>query len=278
MPKKYIFVPRLAIFVLLLAFCGFVLPTFAQNTPIPARSERLVNDYAGVMNADEQAQLEAKLTAFSDSTSNQVSIVIEKTLDGADPFDRSLAIARAWGIGKKDKGNGILLYVAVAEHKVRIQTGYGSEGFLTDALSRRIIEEKIKPNFKAGKYYAGLDAATTAIIERNNGEFKAENVDPTNKNDGGANFFVVILFLIIGIIVIGFIVRRFNRNISSTGGIRSGNRVGNSLPPFWMFPFDGGGNSGGGWGGGGGGNDSSSGGFGGFGGGDFGGGGAGGDW
>jgi uncharacterized protein len=237
------------------------LPTVLFAKEVPPKSTTLVNDYVGVLSAEQKASLEQKLVAYYDSTSTQIAIVIENSLDGDDLFDYCQRLATAWGIGEKGKNNGVLIYVAVADRKARIHTGYGMEATITDAMSKRIREERMNPNFKAGDFYTGLDEASTVIMQLASGEYV--NDKPRSKK--GKSFSWTTILIIIVVII--FLFSRGGRG--GRGGRRSSGWGG---PIFWGT-FGSGGFSGGGGGFGG-----SSGGFGGFGGGGFGGGGSGGSW
>lgn len=245
----------------------------AKEIPPKPNPPRLVNDFAGMLNPSEKNALEQKLVAYNDSTSTQVAIVTERTLDGDDVFDYSFRIAKTWGIGQEGKGNGILIYVALDDRKIFIQTGRGAEGFLPDAIAKRIIENIIKPAFKEQRYYDGFDRATSAIISYGAGEYKAD--DQGDEDVAGAVMVLLIIIAIFLFIVFAAIRASKNRNNDDddNGGFGSGGRYNERSRGGggWLFipPIGGGGgwNSGGGGGG-----------FGGFGGGDFGGGGAGGDW
>lgn len=242
--------------------------SFAQN--FPAKPDKLVNDYTNTLSADQINQLEQKLVLFDDSTSTQIAVVIIKSLEGYEIADYASRLGEKWGVGRDKKNNGIMLLVALDDHKVTIQTGYGVEGALPDAIARRIIENEITPNFKSSNYYQGLEKGTDAIIAYTKGEYK--NDDPKDrKQSKGIPFGLIILIIIIIIAVI------------SRGG--GGNQViggrGGTNPLWWLLMGSamgrGGRGDGGGWGGfSGGGGDG--GGFGGFGGGSFGGGGASGSW
>jgi uncharacterized protein len=229
------------------------LSAFAKEIPAKPNPPRLVNDYVNVLDAGQQEALEAKLKAYSDSTSTQIAIVIEQSLEGDDDFDYSQRLAEGWQIGMAGKNNGLLIYVAIGDRKIRIQNGYGLEATITDAFSRRLIEEVIKPNFKQQDYYEGLDQATTFIIQKASGEF----VNDDFGNGSGEDSFIPYL------IIISFIILMFF--LSSRGG-KGGRGLHHGPSPF-MGTFGSSGYSGG---------SSSS--FGGFGGGSFGGGGAGGSW
>lgn len=248
-----------------------VLPFFAVAKEVPPAPNppKLVNDFAGILSSNEVAALEQKLVAYDDSTSTQIAIVIEESIDGDDVFDYSYRLATAWGIGRQGKNNGILIYVAIADRKLWIQTGYGTEGFLPDAMAKRIIERIIAPNFRSQNYYQGLDQATSAIIQLGNGEYV--NDDPQS-GSGNLPFPVILIFLVLFIVIMIIISKGGGGNGGGGGYYRRGRYDSGG---GWVF-FPGGGGGGGGWSGGGGG--FGGGGFGGFGGGGFGGGGAGGSW
>lgn len=226
----------------------------AKEVPPKPNPPRLVNDFAGVLSAEENQALESKLLAYSDSTSTQIAIVIENSLEGDDDFDYSQRLAETWQIGMKGKNNGLLIYVAIEDRKIRIQNGYGMEGSVPDALAKRIIEENIKPNFKQKLYYNGLNEATDLIMRAASGEYI--NDLPRKRHKDSPPPLIVIIIIIL------FILFAIFRGRGGRGGRFYGGG------PF-IGTFGSGGFSGGSSGGGG---------FGGFGGGSFGGGGAGGSW
>jgi uncharacterized protein len=250
------------------------LRVFAQELQIPDQPQppRLVNDFVGgLLSTSEIENLERKLRAYNDSTSTQIAVVIVKTVQPTDIFDYSQQLARKWKIGQEGKDNGILLLWAPGDRKVRIHTGYGMEGSITDARSKRIISQIIAPYFKNLQYYEGLDAATTQIFRYAQGEFKADPRQGSGEEDlFGMVFFLLILFIILWIIF-------KNRNNGGGGPNRRRYNDHSSGWPYWTYSSWG--SSSGSWGGGGGSwGGGSGGGFGGFGGGDFGGGGASGDY
>jgi uncharacterized protein len=226
---------------------------------VPPTPNRLVNDYAGMLQGTESSELEKKLLAYNDSTSTQIAVVILESLEGDDLFEFSQRLAEAWGIGGKENDNGVLLLVALEERQIRIHTGYGTEGALPDAISKRIIEQVIKPAFKSGNYYLGLDQATDAMMAALQGEYTATD---EREGDPLKRYMPFILLFIILIIAAR---RKSSTDYSRRGrGYYGGPWIGGGFGGF-------GGGSGSGFGGGGGG-------FGGFGGGGFGGGGASGSW
>lgn len=236
----------------------WVLSAFAQAIPQPMSPPRLLNDFHGLISAGAAEEIERELLAYNDSTSTQIAVVIETTLFDGDDFQRAFAIYESWKIGTAGKDNGVLLYIAVNERKIRIITGYGAEGFLPDALARRIIENIIKPRFIEENYDAGVLNGVRAIMAAGSGEYTAEMTEeevPT---------WVVLL-------VLGFIVVVILLSIFGPKG--GGGYSGHGRYDGW-----GGRSSGGGWVFSGGGGSGGGGGFGGFGGGMSGGGGAGGSW
>ncbi len=259
------------ILLILFLFSATSLVLKAQN--FPAKPNTLVNDYTGTLNANEIAQLEQKLVAFDDSTSIQVSVAIIKSLEGYEINEYGYQLGRAWGIGDAKKNTGVLFLVSIGDRKISIQTGYGMEGALPDAITKRIIENEVKPAFKEGNYFKGIDDGTNAIISYSKGEYK--NDKPKRKSSGKG--FPAGLLILIVIAIIFFLSRR--------GGGGGGSQViggrGGADLLWWTLLAGRGGSGGGGWGGGGssgGGFGGGGGGFGGFGGGSFGGGGSSGSW
>lgn len=250
----------------------------AQCEGVPSSSDRLVNDRAGFLSRADADELERKLVAYDEETSTQIAIVTEPSLQGGDDFERALCYFEAWGIGgSAEKSNGVLIYVARDDRKIRIMTGYGVEGFLPDAIAKRIIDNIITPAFRQGRYYAGFDRATDAVISYGKGEYTREDGD---RSDGGfPAVLIIILFLLLIIIVLGAISHGDDDDGDDGGYWRGGryddpdrHRRGRRSRGGWIFLPGGGGWDSGGSGGFGGG------GFGGFGGGLTGGGGAGGSW
>ncbi len=247
--------------------------SFAQT--LPEKSNKLVTDFTQTLSVDQIARLEQKLVAFDDSTSNQIAVVLIKSVGDYDINEYALELGRKWGIGGKGKNNGVILLVAIGDRKMSIQTGYGLEGALPDIYTKRIIENDIKPYFKDGDYYSGIEAGTNSIISLTKGEYKNEQPRSKSKNGGragGAGMIVIIIIVII-IFILG------KRGGGGGGGeVISGRGVAEGL--LWGLLLGGGGRggSGSGFGGGFGGGSGGGGGFGGFGGGSFGGGGSSGSW
>lgn len=257
--------------LLLLLVALSALGALGQGMSLPARPSppRLVNDLAHLMQPQQADALEQKLVAYNDSTSSQIAVVTVPTLGGNDIADYAEQLYRDWGIGQKKTNNGILLLVAQQEHTARIQTGYGLEGAVPDALAKRIISNTLVPAFKQNQYYAGLDRGTDQLIALARGEYKADPAATGRGNGGNGPGFGVVL----AILIIIFVFIQISRRGGGGGRGRSGGFGGFGGPIIFGGLGGGFGGGGGGFGGGGGG-----GGFGGFGGGSSGGGGASGSW
>ncbi len=251
--------------IFLLLFAKHVVAQKIFDKPNPPQA---VNDFGHFLEPFQVQALEQKLRNYNDSTSSAIVIITVPELQGYDIAELSLKYLRDWGIGTKEKNNGVLILVSKAERKARIETGSGMEGVLPDILAKQIIDERMVPYFKENDYYRGFDNAVDAVIQAAAGEYKA---DTSNKKSGGLSFKTIILLAIIFFVIISF--------LGGGGGggsymSRKGSRGLGGLPWFILGNMLGGGGgrgSGGGFGGGGGG-------FGGFGGGGGGGGGASGGW
>ena len=167
----FVLTSQFSIFNFASAQSGWV-PT--SQSPVPAKPNHLVNDWAGMLSASEANQLEQKLDHESDSTSTQIAILTIDNLNGYDISSLAFKIGDAWGIGGPDQDNGVLILVSKNDHDVFIATGRGMEGPIPDVTAKRIIDNIILPDFKDGEYYKGLDEATDAIIKLAAGEFVNE--------------------------------------------------------------------------------------------------------
>lgn len=244
------------------------LTVWAQDIPPRPNPPRAVNDLAGVLLGNEAEMLEHKLRAYNDSTSSQIVIVTMKTIGDYESSEVALKILREWGVGTKGKDNGIVILAAIEDRKVRIETGYGMEGVIPDAIANRIIDEAIKPNFRNQQFYRGLDQATDMVFAAAAGEYKGSG-KKSGKGKGNNALFMGIFVIIIILLIM--------RNRGGGGGTTVSRRGSGG----WIGPIGGlggfggfGGGGSGGWGGG----DSDGGSDFDFGGGSGGGGGASGNW
>ena len=177
-----------------------------------------VYDYAHLMDGLQAKQLEQKLIKYSDSTSTQIVVITVKSLQGKEVSMYATELAHKWGIGQAGKDNGILVLVSKDDRRMTIRTGYGVEHKLTDALSRRIIETILKPHFRNGDYYVGLDMGTTRIFQIMNGEYQGE---PESYTGGGEGFPLQLMIMIFFIIMM-MLSRRNRGKGGKNGGRKSG--------------------------------------------------------
>lgn len=184
----------------IIIFClAFLLVgNFVQAYYSPGEPAGFVNDYASVLSPDQKISLENKLTLFSKDSSNEISVVIIQSLKGDTIENFSTKLFEEWKIGQAKKDNGVLLLVAMDDHKMRIEPGYGLEGALPDATCYRIITDDLTPAFKAGQYYEGINIATDKIILATKGEYQPDpNASKVNSlkaifNNGDIFYFIII--------------------------------------------------------------------------------------
>ncbi|MBX7514742.1 TPM domain-containing protein [Qipengyuania sp. GH38] len=146
-----------------LALAGALLASPALAQEFPELTGRVV-DQADLLSPAEEAELTQKLAALEDQSQRQLVVATIRDLQGYDIADYSYQLGREWALGDADRDDGALLVVAPNERRVHIATGYGVEGYLTDALSAVIIQNDILPRFKEGDYPAGINAGADAII------------------------------------------------------------------------------------------------------------------
>ncbi len=253
--------------LLAVVWLAAVAPALAAGPTFPPLNGRVI-DHGDLVSDAKELALAAKLEALERDTTDQVVVVTVPSLQGHEIEDYGYQLGRAWGIGREDKDNGVLLLIAPDEKKVRIEVGYGLEPVLTDAMSALIIQNAILPSFRQGYYERGITQGVDAIDDQ-------LRLDPTEARAiaeaaDRPEARLPIAVAIIVALVFGFLVLAL---ISSAGRGRR-RRAGKGLSPILIWAaseaLSSRGRSSGGFGGG----------FGGFsgGGGSFGGGGASGGW
>lgn len=200
-----------------LLLLALFIPTIAFAYPKPVG---LVNDFADILSPQEEAALEEKIKG------PEVAIVTIESLEGNTIENYANELFQEWGIGSAEKDDGILILVSEQDREVRIEVGYGLEGEITDAESFWIIEDKIKPNFKQGRYFEGLNEALDEIVRAEKEEIQQS-----------ISWQEIVIYMIIILIFFGFRVFIWRVGGRSSGGF------GGSSGGFGGF---GGGSSGGG--------------------------------
>jgi len=177
------------------AFWLAVSPALALEVP---KLERRVTDLAGLLEPSQSDALETRLKELENTDSTQIAVLILPSLEGEALEDFSERTASAWSLGQKGRDNGALLLVAMRERKLRIEVGYGLEGSLTDARSRRIIETEILPRFRQQDFSGGIDAGVAAIIATVRGTYQPS--EPPRKASPSRKSFDWLIFLLIPIL------------------------------------------------------------------------------
>ena len=151
--------------LLILAAAGALIASPLAAQSFPALSGRVV-DQADILPANVEAQLTAELAALETQSNRQLVVATVNSLEGYDIADYGYRLGREWAIGQEGEDNGAILLVAPNERRVRIEVGYGLEGYLTDALSSLIIQNAILPRFREGDMPGGVVAGAQAITSQ----------------------------------------------------------------------------------------------------------------
>ncbi len=232
---------------------------FGQSVRFP-QNHNWVNDYGNLISSRAEQVMNSLAQEVKQKTGAEIAILTVDNLQGLSHQDYATRLFEKWGIGEKNKDNGILFLLSIEDRKIWIETGYGMEAIIPDGKAGQILDENIVPFFKQGDYdrgfYNGMLAATEIIAKdagvqitgQGQAQVVRQNRSSRSRREKGGGLFMVIIFIILMIVTRGRI-----------------------LPWLIMASMMGGGGRGGGFGGGG----SFGGGFGGFGGGMSGGGGAG---
>ncbi|WP_136418285.1 TPM domain-containing protein [Herbaspirillum sp. ST 5-3] len=210
---------RLHGFIALLVFtlAGFG-HAAADLVAVPPLSGRIV-DLSATLNADQVAQLDAGLRAFEERKGTQIAILIVPTTQPEAIEQYAIRVAEQWKIGRKKIDDGAILVVAKNDRALRIEVGYGLEGVLNDATSKRIIEEIIVPRFKSGDFYGGIDAGATAMMRVIDGEPLPPPVSKGRESDDPEQILPVVF--VVALVLGGALRALFGRLPAAalTGGI-----------------------------------------------------------
>lgn len=234
----------------------------AQFVPVPALSTH-VTDQAGMLTPEQRSRLEAVLTDYEQKTGSQIAVLLVKTTEPEAIEQYGIRVVDQWKLGRKGIDDGVLLLVArdnpPALRRLRIEAGRGVQGVLTDAQSKRILQDVIAPHFRQEQYYDGLVAGVGAIATLLNKEmFPAPVQQPQaqvqQEEEGGIPLFAIIL----GAFILMSIFRPRRRSRLARGGWGSGatgfilGSILSNAGRGGSGGFGGGGFGGGGFGGGGG--------------------------
>jgi uncharacterized protein len=195
-----------AIAWLCLTCAGVAQTPTAPSLTFPALSGRVV-DGAGLLSPADRAAITASLTDLEAKTTDQLVVVTLKSLQGTTIEDYGYQLGRRWRIGQKDKDSGVLLIVAAAERRVRIEVGYGLEGTLTDAATKLIIENAILPAFKNGDFPGGIKSGTAQIIQVLGGDATVPGAAPPSAAPTGTSAAPPVwLIIVLGLGGVGVLI------------------------------------------------------------------------
>lgn len=178
-----------------------VVPLYAQALPV--RPAGYVSDFAGILSEAQKQSVEMLALELEKKTTAQMAVVTMPSVKPETIEQYAVRLFEKWGIGQRGKDNGVLFLIAVQDREVRLEVGYGLEGFLTDAVSRSITERFIIPAFRQGKYDQGVQAgavAITGIIAKEYGVTVTGQEDEVfqtvhRKSDNTSEAFALIIFL-----------------------------------------------------------------------------------
>jgi uncharacterized protein len=158
-----------------------------------------VNDFAGILSEQQKQILEEKLRQIEKETTNEICVLTIKSLEGKNLEQYANEIFNSWGIGKKEKDNGVLILIVMDERKIRIEVGYGLEPYLPDSVCGRIIREIMAPNFRNNDYFRGINEAVEQIDKITKGLVEEKhNIPPAGFLFGWFLLTIFFGFLFIG--------------------------------------------------------------------------------
>lgn len=205
---------------------------------IPPAPAAHFNDYANLVAPAVARRLDEQLRQYEAQTSNQIVVAIYPTMQSDSTVeDYTVRIAQAWKIGQKNRDNGLVLFVFVQERQTYLQVGYGLEGAVPDVIAKRITEDVINVQFKAGRFDQGLTDGINALIAATKGEYQSLPTPNPNHPISGLQFlFALGVAVTLGVFIYrnrhntqGAVIHRGGIHRSSglgTGGFRSGGGFG----------------------------------------------------
>ncbi|MDD4700469.1 MAG: TPM domain-containing protein [Oscillospiraceae bacterium] len=151
--------------------CG----VFLLGATYPTPTTYFANDFANVISAEDEQNINDYGLQLNDKTQAQVVVVTVESLQGQDIETYSLNLARQWGIGDKQDDNGVLILLSLSERKIRIEVGYGLEGALPDSKTGRLLDNYAIPYLEENDFSTGLKGVYYAVV---NEVFNEYNVEP----------------------------------------------------------------------------------------------------
>ena len=190
-----------------LALAVLLLPAAASLRAQPASAPALarhVTDTTGTLSAEQIAALEAPLAELEKRKGSQLAVYMTGSLDGVPIEEAALAVAERNALGRAKVDDGLLLFIAKDDRKVRIEVGYGLEGAIPDAKAGRIIREYLTPHFREGDYFGGIQSATGALAGLIEGEdLPPPLVEERARREAPGGLFAVVIGFFVGLFAAG---------------------------------------------------------------------------
>jgi uncharacterized protein len=166
-----------------------------QAETLPPRPSGYILDEPDILAPADETALRRKLQDYERRTSNEVVLAIFSALPPKQILeDYTARVGREWGLGTKERDNGVILFVFLQDKLSRLEVGYGLEGALPDSVADRILRDSLQPSFAAGNYGLGVDSAMRAILHVAEAEYTAA-ASPSYASDTMVWVIVALFFL-----------------------------------------------------------------------------------
>lgn len=242
----------------LFLFCiGAYLNITVHALPAPTRFFYAA-DYANVLSAETETFIVEHSAALAEKTGAQIVVATVESLDGQTVVEYGLNLLRRWGVGDKEKNNGVVILVSTGDREIGVSVGYGLEGALNDSKTGRLIDTCAIPSLRENDYNTGIYQLYNAVLSETYREYGLsvpDNVksleDYEDSADTGMNWgdFILAIFVTVGIIIV--IIKSKGGNSGGRGGFYGGGGFGGGRSGGFgggFGGFGGGGGSGGGGG------------------------------
>lgn len=169
-----------------------IAPVYAQEFTIPV-NDGFVTDTIGLLEPQREQAIEQDLSSYAEQTTNEIAVVILRTLSGSSVSDVAVEIGRKWGVGT-EQDNGILMLISYETRDIWISTGYGLEGAVPDLVAHGIAERDMAPHFRDGDYAEGIAAGIDALKKHIGGEYTPERYESSSDGAGAIGWIIFIGF------------------------------------------------------------------------------------
>ncbi len=183
-----------------------------------------INDYANVLSEEQEQRMLASAASLGNETGAQVVVLTVESLEGKTAPEYAIEVARDWGIGDKEKNNGVLILLSTTDREIRIEVGYGLEGAIPDITAGNLIDDYALPFYEENNFSKGTEMLFYAVLNKVRAEYGLEEADPNTPEDMPEPEPTIppfIMTLIMAIVIVAFIAIRIGlakRGIFILGG------------------------------------------------------------